>query len=227
MTTYSVATNVTSATLAGTTTRTFSLTPKKVGNLIFMAVAWQATATNLNSVTSANAAWGTAQAKFTGTAGSSWSFQMIAGVASAISAQTVSLAFSASPTAIQVDYMEFTADWLGKNPGGWFFATATPKFGASSSSVSWPSLTGFSNDELFIGYGFMGGGNFTGTNGTPAGFTYNTGSTNSNPFCWNPTYGVGPSIPLGTQAASGTYLAFSSVWSLESFWTPSTIGGSV
>lgn len=229
MTTYSVATNVTSATLAGTTTRTFSLTPVTVGNLVFMAVAWQATADTISSVTSSNATWSTIQAKVTGTAGTSWSFQFFVGVASSTSTQTVSIVFNVSPTAIQVDYMEFTADWMGKNPANWFFKVATPVFASSSTTVNWPSLTGFSNDEFLVGYGFMGGGLFTGTNGTPAGFVYNGNSTgNQNPFAWKLAYGVGPSIPTGTQAAAGTYLVFDAVFALYPSLVPATINaGSV
>jgi|SRR5882757_282761 len=225
MTTYSVATNVTSSTAT-----TFTLTPVKVGNLVFLAVAWQASSVTITSVGSTNATWSTIQAKVTGSVGGgTWAFQYFAGVASSTSAQTVTITFSGSTTALQVDYMEFTADWMGKNPANWLFKVATPVFASASTTVNWPSLTGFSNDEFLVGYGFMGGGLFTGTNGTPAGFTYNGNSSgNQNPFAWNLAYGVGPSIPTGTQAASGTYQVFDAVFALYPSLVPATINaGSV
>lgn len=231
MTTYSAVTgNVVSPTLTTSgNNRTFSLTPTKVGNLLFMVVAWQASTTNITSVASSNASWGTVAAKASGSVGGgTWAFQAFAGVASATSAQTVTISDSANPTAMQVDYMEFTADWLGKNPANWFFSASSFNFAATSTTVNWPSLTGFAIDEMFIGYGFMGGGLFTGTNGTPAGFTYNGNSGgNQNPFAWNLAYGKGPSIPTGTQAASGTYLTLSTVFQLYPSWIPASVNGNV
>jgi hypothetical protein len=176
----------------------------------------------MTSISSSNAVWATVQSKVTGTAGGTWAFEMVAGIVTAASLATVTAFFNVLPSAIQVGSMEFTVDWLGKNPANWFFGNPVTKFGASSTSVSWPSLTGFSFDDIFVGYGFMGGGNFTGTNGTPAGFNY-ASDGNSNPWCWDLTYRVGPSIPLGTQAAAGTYFCSSMDFCLYPSLVPATI----
>lgn len=229
MTTYSVATALVTPTLSGaSTTRTFSLTPKKVGNLGFLAIAWQASTLTISSIASSNASWGTVQAKTVAAVTSSWAFQWFAYVPTSTSAQTVTVTFSGTPTAVQPDIIEMTGDWVGKNPATWFFATATPKVTTvSSTAITWPSLTGFSNDELFLGYIFPSAAAFAGTNGTPAGFTYGTDAAQGNGMAWDLNYGVGPIIPQGTQGTAGVYLAFSAVFSLESLWLPSTIGGTV
>jgi len=149
---------------------------------------------------------------------------MFMGISTSTSADTVTVVFSAAPTVNpQVDYMEFTADWLGKNPANWLFKVVAPVFQTTGTAITWPSLTGFSFDDFFVGYGFMGGGAFSGTNGTPAGFIYNAGGTNGNPFCWHLSYGVGPSQPVGTQAASGAWMVFAAVFALYPSLIPATI----
>ena len=224
MSTYSVATNVTSPTMSGTTTQTFTWVPVKVGNVMVLAVGWLASTSNITSVTATNGTVATIQAKVSGSVGSNtWAFQFFIITASSTSSGTVSIVFNVAPTSIQVDYMEFTADWVGNNPANWLFKVVAPAFKASSTTITWNALTGFSFDEFYVGYGFMGGGAFSGTNGTPAGFTYNPGAGNGNPFCWNLAYGVGPSTPSGTQAAAGTYMVFAAVLQLYPSLIPATI----
>jgi hypothetical protein len=72
----------------------------------------------------------------------------------------------------------------------------------------------------------MGGGNFTGVTNTPAGFHY-ASDGNANPWAWDLAYGVGPSIAVGTQAATGTYFCSSLVFALYPSLIPATIGGTV
>lgn len=225
MTAYSLASAISIPTLATSgNNRTFSLTPIKVGNLGILVVAWQASTGTITSVSSTNAVWGTVVAKTVAAVTSSWAFQIFFYLPTSTSAATVTIAFSANPTAVQPDRIEFTADWLGKNPANWLFAAAAPKVtSTNSTAISWPSLTGFSFDDFFLGYCFPSAAAVVGTNGTPTGFLYANDGTQGNGFAWHLTYGVGPSIPVATQATTGVYIAISMVFALYPSLVPATI----
>lgn len=218
-TTYSIATAGTVPTLAGTTTRTFSWTPKKVGNAIIVALLWSPSTPTISSISSSNAVWATLIARQTLQGAGEQAF---IGIATSTVLQTVSVVFSANPTSgVQLDVIEISADDIGFNPGIWRFNTGVTN-ATTATTITYPAGSVLSFDGLYLGWATPGS---AATAGSTAGFTYPGALTDGNWFIYNLTYGNSAVAPTQPQTSS-SYVAFGVALFFQPLWVPSTIGGS-
>jgi hypothetical protein len=222
-TTYSIARAATAPTLSGSgSTRTFTLTPIAVGNFILFSVAWQVSTLTLAGLSCPSLslfffASGTPTVANIG--GSNYAFQQYVGIPSSTTPSTFTIQLSGTPSFINIDYIEISADSITRQNGSWEW-DSQEKIGTSSTTVLWSSPTIFSDDDMFLGWGFPAN-TPTVTNGTPAGFNY-VRMSDINVYATNLAYGSAVTVAQCTQSA-GTYYTQSG----RLVWIPETIPNNI
>jgi len=183
---------------AGTDTTTVAVTPAHVGDLLVLAVKVGSGTVTASSVTGGGVStWTRAQGPYTGYAGND--LEIWTGVVTSTGAATVTVGFSSSVTSIYTGLavQEFSAS--SGTSTVWSVDTGAGITNASSSSVTFPTLTPTGTGELYFGYAAVAN---TGVAGSSAGVTYAV-TTDADVVAYD-TDVTAALAPTATQSPAGT-----------------------
>lgn len=201
------------------TTFTFSLTPAAIGNLIVFGVEVGASTIAFGSFSSANATWFPLIVQGTN-ATLNKRVALIAGVATATSAQTVTGVLSGGTAASAGAAGHEFSTSLGTK-ALWHIGPSGVTTQSASTTLGGPSLLPDCAGELRFDYVFVTNTG-TGTNGTPAGYVYNTDSA-GNMQDYNLSSVATATASIGTQT-SGASEGVGAMFRAEPLWTPDHVG---
>ncbi len=182
---------------AGNGTTTLAVSPQHLGDLLVLVVKVASTTVTATTVTGGGVGtWTRAEGPYTGYAGND--LEIWTGVVTATGASTITVAYSASVTAI---YTGLASEEFSSSSGSsttWSVDTAAGISNPSSTTVTLPKLTPTGTGELYFGYGAVAN---TGAAGTTSGFTYST-TADADVSAWNTN--VSSALqPTATQAPAG------------------------
>jgi hypothetical protein len=174
-------------------TGTLGVSPVNLGDLMTLAIF----ASKGNTITSVSGGGVTTWSRIIGAN----SEELWRGVVTTTGASTITVTVStpSGPT-IELAAQEWTT---GSATGSWVIDTSGTISNASSTTVTYPSLTPQSTKDLYVGYAI---GNSTMSAGSTSGFTYLTGASASNQGVYNTTTST-TSQPTATQSSAGTSIA--------------------
>ncbi len=162
--------------------------------------------------------------KVTGTSSGSGSgtttIEMWKGVVTTTGANTITVTFGGSTgNPNDLTAMEFTT---GSTSGSWVVDSSATLYNASSSTVTYPSLTPQSSKDLYVGYASAGS---TMSAGSTPGFTYANTSLTSHMVTYNNSVSttVQPTATQATASASLTIGALIAAYSSSSVIANSTV----
>lgn len=171
--------------------QSLSVSPTNLGDLMVLFSAPQ----KGNTVSSVSGGGVSVWSRITSSSG----LEMWRGQVTATGSSTISVSLSGATGINEVAAMEFTS---GSATGSWVIDTSNTLSNASSTTVSYPSLTPQSTKDLYAGYAQAVN---TMSAGSTTGFTYLTGSISTNQGTYNTS--VSTTIqPTATQSAAGTSL---------------------
>ncbi len=192
----------------GSGTTTVSVSPVTVGDALVLSVKVSSASISVSSVTGGGVgSWSKLEA-YNGYSGHDLELWM--GKVTATGSGTVTVSFSGSVSGINTELtaQEYTA---GFGPATvWAKDTASGQSNASSTTISFPSLTPAGSSELYAG---LASASTTAKAGTTSGYTYDV-TTGANLFLYNPNVSsasapTGVASPAGTSGAVGALITAS------------------
>jgi parallel beta-helix repeat protein len=171
----------------GSNITTINVAPTGPGDLLILSAGFQNNQTITNISGGGVTSWQPITSGHSGT-GSLKSVEMWRGVVTSTGSSTITLTFSGSAGSTDIAVDEYT---MNSAYGTWSVDTSAAQFNSSSTTVTYPSLLPQSNNELYSGYGFLGGapglpasctGTFTCRTTTSGMLAYSTTSTSGVPI---------------------------------------------
>jgi hypothetical protein len=171
---------------------TLAVSPVTVGDLMILFVAPQKS----NTVNTVSGGGVSTWSKITSTVNGS-GMEMWRGVVTSTGAGTISVALSGASGNNELAAMEYTT---GSATGSWVVDTSNTLYNsASSTTVTFPSLTPQSTKDLYVGYA---AGSSTMSAGSTGGFTYLAGAQTSTEGLYNTSVSTAVQ-PTAIQSSSG------------------------
>ncbi len=182
-------------------------TAQNIGDLLVLNTQLPNGATSISSVTSSNATW--TLAKLTGpAAGGSNYVAMYYGVVTSLSSSNITVTYNTAGTGNnEIAVTEYTAPGINSNSTWGLVSSAGKSVSASTTTITFPTLTSTYAGLAYIGYAQSGSGS-TGSGCVTTGFTciptVNKTTNPDNVITYNTnTIGGGASIaPVATQSNS-------------------------
>ena len=145
--------------------------------------------------------------------------EMWYGTVTATGSSTITVTYSAAPGSEEVTATEFTAAGVNASTT-WGLDSTGAQINASSTTVTFPSLSSVGSDELYIGYSQVQ--NPPAAAGTTTGFNYIVTSTQHNIITYNSSTNANTAYqPTATQASAGESNALAAI--LTAFVTSTAI----
>jgi RHS repeat-associated protein len=185
------------ANTAGTGVTTLSVSPQHSGDLMALLIKDSSSSITTSSVSGGGVStWTRAEGPYTGYA--SHDLELWTGTVTTTGSSTVTVTFSGSVSSIHtgISAQEFSAS--SGSSTTWGIDTGAGKSNASSTTVTYPTLTPAGSGELYFGYAVVAN---TGSGGSTSGFTYAT-STDGDVAAYDTS--VSSSVtPTASQSPAG------------------------
>jgi hypothetical protein len=186
---------------SGNGVTTLSVSPASLNNLMVLFSSPRG-AGSIASVSGGGVSvWSKVTSTTAGSGADTSSIDMWKGVVTSTGSSTITVTFSGSSgNPNELAAMEFTT---GSTSGSWVVDSSNTQYNsASSTTITFPSLTPQSSRDLYVGY--AAGGSAASSGGT-TGYTYLSGSLTNRIGLYNPAISA-TSQPTATQTTAGTSL---------------------